>query len=159
MNSKVIFPIPNWLLGIVIAATLSLQGCGGRTKDEPLRAAATGEVLLNEMPLEHGVIRFIPQESTKGPQTSVPITFGRFEISKYLGPVVGSHRIEIDSTDDGGFAMDDETALQRLKESGVKEIKRVKVPAAYNSQSKLTGTITRDGPNEFQFELQTKSKR
>lgn len=135
----------------------ALTGCG--SSNEYPRAAVRGIVTLDGDPLSSGVIRFIPEGDNAGPQASASIREGIFNVPVDFGPVVGTNRIEIISTDDGGFAEDDEQAIQRLKQEGIKQIKVVKVPAQYNKQSKLTKSITADGENDFTFELVSTTKK
>lgn len=136
---------------------LSLPGCGG-SEEGPARVPVSGVVNFDGQPLEEGVIRFIPDGETTGPQATVSIQDGRFEVDAKFGPIVGQHRIEIESTDDGGYAMDDEQAIQELRKAGIKKIEVVKVPAIYNRRSTLQETVTDSGPNEFQFDLSSKNK-
>lgn len=148
---------PRHVLAIVV--TIAISGCGGSDGNELPRAAVSGSVTLNGKPLQEGVIRFVPIEGTSGPKTSVSITEGRFSADADQGPVVGKHRIEIQSTDDGGYAMDDETVIQKLRESGIRRIDVVRIPPQYNSHSTLTETVSAEGPNEFTFELVTGKHR
>ena len=136
-----------------------LCGCGGSDEQELPRAAVSGTVQLDDKPLSKGVIRFVPAEGTQGPKASATISEGKFSLEAEQGPIVGTHRIEIQSTDNGGYAWDDEEALQKLKASGVKRIEAVQVPAIYNSRSTLKETVTSEGPNEFMFDLQSKTRR
>lgn len=136
---------------------LSLAGCSGG-KSEIERAAVQGTVTLDGQELKAGVVRFIPIESTPGPKTTVNIAQGKFMVDAEVGPVIGRHRIEIVSTDDGGYASDDEGALDQLKKSGVRRIEVVKVPDNYNKQSTLTQTVTLEGPNEFHYSLTTQRR-
>lgn len=147
------------LLGASFAVVALICGCGGGDETELPRAAVSGTVTLDGQPLKEGVVRFVPIEGTSGPKTSAVVSNGRFQSDEWTGPVVGRHRIEIESTDDGGYAMDDEQAIQKLKQSGIRRIAVVRVPAIYNTHSRLTETVTADGPNEFQFELKTPPRR
>jgi hypothetical protein len=61
--------------------------------------------------------------------------------------------VEIQSTDDGGYAMDDEAAIERLQKERVRRIDAVIVPPAYNSRSTLTESVNPDTANEFTFHL------
>lgn len=142
-----------------IAVAVALCGCGGRGARELPRAAVTGTVTLDGKPLGKGVIRFVPLEGTPGPKTSAMISQGQFSAEQAHGPVVGKHRIEIESTDDGGYALDDEEAFQKLRASGTRRIGAVRVPAVYNSRSTLTETVAPEGPNEFTFELISGKRR
>jgi len=139
-------------------AFAGFTGCSSSEEEFP-RAAVRGIVLLDEEPLAEGVIRFIPQGENKGPKSSVTIRNGMFKVDEQHGPIAGSSRIEIVSTDDGGFALDDEQALKKLKASRKKIVKVVKVPAIYNSRSKIVKMISPEADNDFTFELVSKQKR
>ncbi len=143
-----------WLMLTLLAA---LPSCGGSSSHP--RAAASGNVTLDGAPLATGAIRFVPVEDTPGQITSVQVVDGLFEVSAEHGPTVGTHRIEIESTDTGGLAMDDEDAMDRLRSEGTKRVQVVKVPPRYNKSSDLRETVVKDGPNEFSFELSTRRKR
>ncbi|MBI1248337.1 hypothetical protein GC197_10930 [bacterium] len=132
-------------------------GCS-QSGDGIPRAAVEGHVTWQGVPLKQGVIRFVPLAGGQGGKTSISIVDGTFKVDAPHGPAVGRHRIEIESTDDGGFAMDDETALTRLKESRIRKIDVVVIPPIYNTQSQLTETISVDSPNHFEFDL-TKTNR
>ncbi|QDV16517.1 hypothetical protein Pan153_11470 [Gimesia panareensis] len=136
---------------------LVVSGCGTST-DTPPRAAVRGIVKLDGDPLSEGVIRFIPSGANQGPKSTVTIREGIFNVDEEYGPVVGMNRIEIESTDDGGYAFDDEQALERLKKEGVKKIEVVKVPPQYNKRSTLTKSISAEGENDFTFELTSTKK-
>ncbi len=141
------------------AALIFLSGCGSGPMDEYPRADVKGVVSLDGQPLHEGVIQFVPLEGTHGPKTSVEITDGKFASSETTRPVVGAHRIEIHSTDDGGYAWDDEAALERLKNSGVRRVNVVRVPPVFNKASRITKTVEADGPNEFEFQLTSRRRR
>ncbi len=141
--------------GVVLMLLASLPGCGSGDEDAPQRAAVEGSVSLDNQPLRQGVIRFVPTNGSEGPKTSVLITQGKFSADAEHGPVVGTHRIEIESTDTAGLAMDDEEALQRLQASGTEHIEVVEIPVVYNRNSTMTETVSADGPNSFEFALST----
>lgn len=118
--------------------------------------AVSGTVTLDGQPLENGVIRFVPASDVKGPKASVAIIGGRFAIPTDAGPVPGLHRVEIESTDHGGIAPDDETALADLAAGRRKPVKPAKIPSIYNVRSTLQRTIQSDSDNQFEFPLVTK---
>jgi hypothetical protein len=113
-----------------------------------------GLVTLDGELLEQGVIRFVPTEETSGPQTTARIDRGIFVLPAEFGPVVGTHRVEIHSTDTGGLAMDDEAALVRLSQSPQRQtFDIVRVPAVYNKQSRLVAQVPEAGTSDLNFEL------
>ncbi len=144
---------------VFISVTILICGCSGGNDDSLPRAGVRGSVVVDGRPLEAGVVRFVPIRETKGPKTTVPVKAGLFEISAHLGPIVGSHQVEIVSTDDGGYLQDDEGALDRLRVSGTRRIDVVRVPAAYNTHSQLTAEVVEAGPNEFDFTLFSNTRR
>lgn len=144
------------LIGLCAVGGL-LAGCSGG--DGLPRAAVSGSVTLDGSPLAAGTIRFVPLEDTPGQKTSVQITDGAFAAEAMHGPCVGAHRIEIESTDTGGYEMDDEDAIDRLRSERKRRIDAVQVPGWYNDSSNLREEVTSEGPNEFVFELTTKRPR
>ncbi|MEM7475467.1 MAG: hypothetical protein AAF483_10785 [Planctomycetota bacterium] len=136
------------LAGLAIAL---LAGCGGGSGYP--RAAVSGTITLEGIPMPEGSIRFVPIDGTSGGKLSVTVADGAFSIDAANGPAVGTHRIEIESTDSGGLAMDDEDAIDKLKADRVKRVDVVIVPDRYNKNSKMQETLTAEGPNELKFEL------
>ncbi|MCA9075217.1 MAG: hypothetical protein KDA93_09310 [Planctomycetaceae bacterium] len=152
MNSNTTTPI--WWTGLLGSLLMGVAGCGGDNEGPP-RATAQGTVRLDGKPLGEGVIRFVPTRETKGPKTTLPIRDGHFEAPAWAGPLVGQHRVEIESTDDGGFALDDEQAIVQLRKYGHGVMDTVIVPEIYNERTRLTAEIVEDGPNEIEFTLVT----
>jgi hypothetical protein len=136
-----------------------LCGCSRSPDGAPVRAAVSGIVTLDGQPLSKGIVRFVPVGDTAGPKASVEIASGMFSIDAVHGPVVGRHRIEIDSTDDGGIAWDDEAGIERIKQTKGAGLKMVRVPAAYNASSTLEESVTESGPNAYRFALTTDKSR
>jgi len=135
---------------------MTAVGCGGEAvKDHP-RVSVSGTVTLDGKPLDKAVILFIPFPDVAGPTASAGISEGKFQLSTETGPVAGRHRVQIESTDTGGIAPDDEAAAAEIAAGKRKLAKSVRIPAIYNTRSKLEKTIAADSPNEFTFELVTK---
>jgi hypothetical protein len=141
------------LIAILAGSVLFQSGCGGGADDSPTRAAVQGTVLLDRKPLPQGIIRFVPDSETGGPKISANIEDGSFSLSEEAGPWIGTHRIEIESTDDGGYAMDDEQAIQKLREQRIRRIERIEVPSAYNRRSTLEALIVDKQVNELEYQL------
>lgn len=150
-----------WLFSVLALLLVPLcAGCGsGSEENAPERAAVSGSVSVDGKPLPQGVVRFVPIDGTPGPKTSIVVEQGQFQADAEQGPVIGTHRIEIQSTDNGGYAMDDEDAIRRLRESGVKRIEAIRIPPQYNTRSTLKETVAAEGPNEFRFEVQLRRRR
>lgn len=137
---------------LVAAILLSCIGCG--VSGRP-RAAVEGTVSINGEPLRQGVVRFIPMAPNTGPKATAVVADGAFQLPVFAGPVVGLNRVEIESTDNGGYAMDDETALSTLKKTRGK-IRVLRIPAVYNKRSELTADLQASEINTLQFPLTIK---
>jgi predicted small lipoprotein YifL len=135
-----------------LALALASAGCG--RNEGPLRIPVEGAISIDSQPLQSGVIRFIPTGGTEGPAAAAMIEDGVYALSRDDGPVVGTHRVEIEATFELGFELDDEQASARWASQG-HSIPRNPIPARYNTHSALTAEVTSDGPNQFDFTIDT----
>jgi hypothetical protein len=136
---------------ILLVGVVCLAGCGG--EEGPPRAAARGQVTLDGQPLAEGVIRFIPAQDTTGPAAMATIRNGQYELDDETGPVLGSHRVEIEATGHHSFAIDDEAAFAAQVEQKGGRMAQNPVPIVYNRRSSLTAEIAADRVNELNFPL------
>jgi hypothetical protein len=134
-----------------------MWGCG-ESPENVKRASVRGVVTVDGEPLPKGKIVFAPDGAHSAQMATVPVSNGQFDVPDNFGPIIGAHRIEIISTDDGGYSPDDEAAMERWIAGGRKPIKIVRIPEEYNQDGKLKAEVTEDGPNEFKFELASNSK-
>ena len=141
---------------VILSGVAILSGCGRETDEAHPRAAVQGKVLLDGQPLPEGLIRFIPQGDTGGPKISANIENGMFSLPETTGPAVGAHRVEIESTDNGGYAWDDEQAIQKLRAQRIRKIERIEVPAVYNRSSSLETVIVAGQVNELAYDLNSR---
>ena len=125
---------------------LVLAGCG-RAND---RKALEGTVILDEAPLAEGSIAFRPLPGTSGPTAGGEIAGGRFSISTQGGAFAGTFRVEITAMCKTGKKVKD-PMLGVL----VDEYEQY-VPARYNRESQLTADVQGDGPNQFEFKLNSR---
>jgi hypothetical protein len=137
-----------------IIASLVIAGCGG--SEGPLRGTVAGNVTLDGTPLKSGVIRFIPTGQTKGPAAAATIKEGAYALGRDEGPIVGTHRVEIEATDYTDFAIDDERAYAQRAAQGKPAIPKNPVPEIYNSRSQLTAEVPAEGNQTLDFRLDTK---
>lgn len=148
----------NAVLGLLIIVAV---GCG-RGSDERLpRASVRGQVTVAGKPLSNGLVKFVPLGHEQSPATVVPVTDGTFDVPSDNGPVVGLHRVDIVSTDDGGYAWDDEEALQTLSSQKTPPAIEVdRVPAVYAKRSPLRAEVVADeSKNAFTFALESPQPR
>jgi len=136
-----------------VLLSLYLASCSG--DHGPQRVAVNGMIRVGEVPLANGHIRYIPTGETSGPAAVATIADGVYQFDEESGPIVGTHRIEIESLDRFDFEVDDEQAFAKAAESG--ELRKQPdnaVPTIYNDKSKLTVTVERDGDPTFDFDLE-----
>ncbi|PQO38138.1 hypothetical protein [Blastopirellula marina] len=85
------------------AATIALlavvAGCGSSRPDGlPETAIVEGVVKLNGAPLNEGVVRFVPEDTTCNPGVGMINPDGTFELSTYErldGATVGKHKVVV----------------------------------------------------------------
>ena len=133
-------------IGLVVVAA----GCGS---DGAVRVPIYGEVAVDGARLKAGVIRFLPARETKGPLAAATIRDGRYEFAAAEGPVVGTHRVEIEAIDYHGFSLDDERSFVEHVEKGRKQMAPNPIHESYNRRSTLTAEVTADGTHKFDFAL------
>jgi len=122
----------------VIVSLTTLAGCGG---SGPRLVPVSGTVTLDGQPLAEGQIYF------KTVETGV---VERFDIKdgEFTGNAQeGERRVEIGALGPKKF--------RDLNGMGG-EVQDSLIPPRYNVESKLTATVTRDGPNKFEFKLMSK---
>lgn len=139
---------------LVICCLVSLAGCG--RKGTVQRVAVDGQILFGGQPLKSGRILFIPTDGTKGPAAVASVSEGKFQFTSRTGPVVGKNKVEIESTINPGFALDDEQSFAKaVEEKGDQGpvLPKQEIPAKYNRNSKLMVEVSRSGERTLQFEL------
>jgi len=123
-------------------------GCGSECQ----RRALEGTVTLDRQPLAVGAITYLPLPNTPGPTAGGHITDGKFSIARDKGTFVGTFRVEITATRLTGKKMQDRFTGEMVDES------EQFIPARYNRDSELTAEVTADGPNQFEFNLDSQPK-
>jgi hypothetical protein len=143
------------LLAATTAITVLLAGCS-QPADPWTRAAVSGRVTLDGVPLSEGTITFFPSGTTKGPAAGGPIVEGRYAIPAAEGPVVGTNRVEIRSVQKTGRLVKPPVAVETDGPpiDRVEELKEV-VPPRYNRDSTLEFTIVADCDNVFDIPLES----
>jgi hypothetical protein len=131
-----------------MAATALLAGCGGATDDLP-REAVSGTVTFDDQPLKAGMIQFQPAEPGASTAGGAAITDGRYSIAKSEGLVPGKYQVTISSTPPGAPPPSGQPGdpVAPPKET---------IPPKYNVKTTLSATVTKEGPNTFDFPLKSK---
>ena len=117
--------------------------------------ALRGAILFKNQILKEGRIRFTPVDGSKGPAAVATVTAGFYEFSPLTGPVVGRHKVQIESIASPGFDLDDESAYARAaqKQTGRPVLPPQPIPPEYNERSILVVTVLPDGEKKFDFSL------
>ena len=145
-----------WLTATIVLL-LGVTGCG---PSNPLgRLAISGKVTFDGEPLDGGMIKFRPQQRD-GVSSGTGITNGIYDIAAHQGLPPGTYTVRIFSTiepedaplPDESQADDGMTPTGGLGRARAKE----RIPPKYNSATDLAIEVTEEGPNEFNFDLESK---
>jgi hypothetical protein len=104
----------------------------------------SGTVTLDGKPLEHGGILFVDISGRYGPDP------GRIEDGHFhFKAKAGKKRVEISAS---------KIFVGGAKGAGGEPVPEEFLSQEYNTQSKLTGEVKPEGPNEFEFKLHGRKK-
>lgn len=147
-------PVSGWVRLLCVAIVVS--GCSRSAGPE--RFAVQGNVTVNGESLASGVIRFVPESSTRGPAAAGVIEQGAYSIPRRVGPIVGSYKIEIEQQPETDFAIDDEAGYaQAYLATKGRPIPPQPIPPRYNRQTELKANVTADNKsNTFDYHLEVK---
>ncbi len=143
-----------FLPALACAVGLSLMlGCG--RPSGPRRVAVRGAILFDNQPLKAGRIKFTPIDTSKGPTAVATVTDGFYDFNARNGPVVGKHKVQIESIVDPGFELDDEAAYARkAAEQPAKPVLPAQpVPPEFNERTTLTVTVSPEGEKKLDFSV------
>jgi len=130
--------------GVILPVLLMLT-LGSCSKSNPLnRQAVSGKVLLDGQPLDRGTISFVPK-GDKGTMSGATVLNGEFSIPAERGLPAGDYVVRISAADDLNEPVDAPGESNKLAVE--------RIPAYYNSQSKLIQKVSADEPNVFMFDL------
>lgn len=141
-------------LALAACALAVLPACCGCHERSLPRVAVEGQVTLDGASLDKGTIVFSPLPGTSGPRAGGQIVGGRYKLDERLGPMVGSLRVEIRGEPQNAPEHPDDDP-QYFHEHIGREPLLDPVPAMYNDQSTLVVETTAEGPNTFDFDLQS----
>jgi len=140
MMSRINNVFAAWCVGGVYLVILA--GCGEASR----RTELEGTVTFDGEPLPKGSIAFHPQAGTSGPSAGGKIEDGRFVVDRQRGAFAGKFRVEITATRKNG------KKEQTPFGTEVDGYDQYLLPR-YNRQSELTAEVIADGPNQFEFAL------
>ncbi|MCC6492722.1 MAG: hypothetical protein IT424_06855 [Pirellulales bacterium] len=139
-----------WVVCSIIVA--GLLGCGEQPVD---RATVRGRVSFRGEPIQDGTILFSPVgggESQAAGPSSGKIIGGAYQLDGDNGPVVGSHRVEIQAYRKTGRKIPDMLGdVSKANRALVEEVVPM-LPAEFNVESTLTADVA-PGENTKDFNL------
>ncbi len=116
----------------------------------PKRNYIYGRVTVDGQPLDFGSITFVPDPT--GPKASGIIEQGRYQIEAARGPLAGGKFVEIRAP---RFPADEPIPTTKTDKMRQLAVAPEALPQRYNAKTELRVSVTDDGPNEFNFELQS----
>jgi hypothetical protein len=127
-----------WLLAAISCA--AVLGCGHG------RRPVHGTITVNGVPMELGMITFVPTEASSGQvMCGGKVTNGTYSLDATRGPFPGRYRVEIYwAKKTGRRVPNGDGAIQEETVEGL--------PAKFNKNTELTATIT-SGSNTVDFNL------
>ncbi|WP_417390544.1 carboxypeptidase regulatory-like domain-containing protein [Gimesia sp.] len=124
---------------------LLLTGCGSGAEKLPELSDATGTILLDGKPLAGAQVSFEPQITNS---VKAKASFGSTDEQ-------GKFKLRYNATTDGVIPGKQIVRVSKL--SGTNEEPGEEIlPDKYNTQSTLTAEVTKEGPNDFTFDLKSK---
>jgi hypothetical protein len=143
--------IPRRLSAVVLAFVIvALVGCSNSSSGG--RVEVSGTVKLKDQPLKTGIVMFEPLD---GQDTAVnaTLTDGEYAVAREFGLKPGKYLIRV-------TAGDGKTPVNPLDPEagpgptgGTNIVSKDLVPADWNVNSKQEVTVTKDGPNKFDFDI------
>lgn len=123
-------------------AALAATSCDSGNKLRPV----SGTVTYKGAPLDQGSVTFL-FVNPPGPAGGALITNGKFKIESPNGLEPGSYKVLISSPQGVGQRTPEQIA------AGASAPAKERIPPSYNTDSKLTIEVTKDGPNEFNWAI------
>jgi len=147
------------LMLFMMAGAIIGSGCS-RKLDGPSRTKVQGIVTLDGQPFPEGTIRFVPQAPTTGPATTARILDGKFELSRQTGPIIGTHCVEIAEAPEAVPDPNDAAGVAAYLETQKKKPRKARANAdRFQLKEHITATVSKEGPNEFRFDLSNRQSK
>ncbi|MCO6454582.1 MAG: hypothetical protein J5I93_04620 [Pirellulaceae bacterium] len=133
-----------------LACLLLAAACAACGRSGPSRYAASGSVTLGGQPLDQASIIFEPR-GKGGLVVAAPVVNGQFAWTERNGPAAGEYDVRVNP-----HGVDETEARQIVQQNTGRPIESVSVPARYQRPGELTATVTPAGPNQFEFDLESR---
>lgn len=133
-----------------VFALMVISGCGA---PEDPTIPVFGKVQVNGVPVKQGDIEFNGKENS-GLRRGAMITEGSYRTAPMQGLLPGNYIVRIFSVPIQSKTDSKSGVLPGEEELGP-AASRDQIPAKYNMRSTLTIEVKKDGPNEFNFDIDT----
>lgn len=152
-QSRPMSPTTPMIRGFVLLAWLAanLVGCGPRTD----RLALSGNVTLDGAPLDKGTIQFTTLGEGTLQSTGAVIQEGAYHIPAEKGLSPGTFRVELSAPDGNAQPV----RVAAYPGGPTIPVAPDRIPAEYNIESNKSVKVTRDGENQFDFEVSSSRKQ
>jgi len=126
---------------LLAGPALLLAGCSSASDG---RVEVSGTVTLRGVNLDQGMIRFVPLDED-GTENGAMIRNGEYRLPSSQGLKPGKYKVIITSGEPG--TVDEEAPGDSQK------VAKDRIPKEYNTESKETVEITKNGPNRFDYKI------
>ncbi len=129
---------------LMLVLLVGMAGCGGGVGDRPSLGRVSGQVTLDNSPVEGAELQFRPVDGGR-PSSGVTDAQGRYTLifsENVNGAVIGQHTVSIST---GGYKQQPDGSTTESPEQ---------IPARYNTETSLTREV-QSGANEINFELES----
>jgi hypothetical protein len=108
--------------------------------------ALKGTITYQGAPIKEGSIQFEPTDAAQSYSAGAVVKDGSYSISADKGLLPGKYSVKISAPEAGGAPSPDQAP-------GAFNLAKERLPAKYNTQTKLTAEITAANPNQVDFKL------
>ncbi|MCA9190106.1 MAG: hypothetical protein KDB03_00025 [Planctomycetales bacterium] len=136
---------------VLLFLTSVINGCSG---PEDPTITVWGKVTLDNVPVRHGDIEFAGKQN-QGLRRGAMIENGDYRTAPFQGLLPGDYVVRIFSVPNQDVKESDPDVLPGDEELGPEQT-RDQIPPEYNMRSKVTVSVTAEGPNEFNFDIKSK---
>jgi hypothetical protein len=135
---------------IGLLATSILVGCG---PGDDGRRQVTGTIKLHGMPIADGAIIILSPLDDQGTEAQGTVAHGGYTIPKEAGLKPGRYLVRVTAGDGKTAVNPVDTDNPPGPTGGTNIISKDMVPAEWNVNSKQEVTVTKEGPNKFDFDI------
>ena len=142
-----------WMVILAFVAFATV-GCGSDNTGG--KYAVSGTILFDGQPLEAGTISFAPEQE-RGRSASAMFSAGCYHLGPDKGLTPGTYVVKIfaEATESSQVSPED-LMTGRARDSNRPETPQQTVPPEYNTKSVQVITVTAEGPNKFDFDINSR---